>query len=62
MVNTLNKLQSKAETLSLKMVISDGPCHSHVSHMLGIGAVTTCFNDSGLLRPGIEPRSPTHAR
>ena len=35
-----------------KMVTSEDPWHSH----LGCGALTTCFNDLGLYRPGIEPR------
>ena len=40
------------------MVISEDPWHSHCCRAIGSGAVTTCFYDLGLSRPGIEPRSP----
>ena len=33
-----------------KMVTSEDPWHSH----LGCGALTTCFNDLGLYRPGTD--------
>ena len=46
-------------------LLRHGPIVYNVHHLQGyshllpsVGAVTTCFNDLGLSRPGIEPRSP----
>ena len=39
-------------------IISEDPWHSTCCRAFCSGAVTTCFHDLGLSRPGIEPRSP----
>ena len=46
-------------------LLRHGPTVYNVHHLQGyshllpsVGTVTTCFNDLGLSRPGIEPRSP----
>ena len=40
------------------MIISEDPWHSHLLPSV-CGVVTTWFYDSGLSRPGIEPRFPS---
>ena len=42
------------------IAISEDPWHSHRCQAFGSGAVTTCFSDLGLSRPGIELWCPTY--
>ena len=42
------------------MAISEDPWHSHRCQAFGSGAVTTCFSELGLTRPGIELWCPTY--